>query len=244
MRLPNHDTEIATFFSGLKAREDEHTAQIRADLAPFWSGVITRLEWARSIRERYDASLSPRWNVLELIGPDENRLSDIIAMFLSADDNHGQGRIYLDLFMKAIGEDSLVGRRAIVRREDPTTHIANCSRRVDITLDFGGFAVGIENKPWALEQQDQVNDYCLHLSRKFQKNYKLIYLSGDGSEPVSIDGSKKAELIRERRLRVMAYPIEFLSWLKCCWAESRSEKMRLFLADFVDYVQNNFRLVS
>jgi hypothetical protein len=40
------------------------------------------------------------------------------------------------------------------------------SRRIDFTVDMGPDGVGVENKPWASDQEEQVLDYVRHLAKK------------------------------------------------------------------------------
>jgi PD-(D/E)XK nuclease superfamily len=56
-----------------------------------------------------------------------------------------------------------------VVREDATRYIIASQRRIDITIDFGNAGIGIENKPWAGEQPDQLRDYAAHLAKKYRE---------------------------------------------------------------------------
>ena len=57
-------------------------------------------------------------------------------------------------------------------REDSTVYVQAFQSRIDITLDFGDgdAGLGIENKPWAGEQPDQLQDYQAHLSKKYSSD--------------------------------------------------------------------------
>ena len=68
--------------------------------------------------------------------------------------------------------------------------------------------MGIENKPWAIEQTDQIKDYVEHMRAKYG-DFAIVYLSGDGSEPQSIDEQERVKLTRANRLIVFSYNTSF-----------------------------------
>ena len=59
----------------------------------------------------------------------------------------------------------LSGKQPQVKREDRTHYNENQSRRIDITVDFEGFGIGIENKLWAGEQEYQLKGLLLSSRR-------------------------------------------------------------------------------
>lgn len=62
-------------------------------------------------------------------------------------------------------------------REDSTAYIVNNQRRIDITLNFENkFEIGIENKPWDKEQENQLQDYEKHLRKKVREEVALTKL--------------------------------------------------------------------
>jgi hypothetical protein len=173
----------------------------------------------------------------------ENRLSDIIADLLNPNGKHGQGDLFLNEFLRIIGVSrQYEAQKVNVRREDLTRYIMNPFRRIDITIDFdfGDFGIGVENKPWAGEQQDQIRNYKEHLEKKY-KSFILVYLFGDGSEPQSIGEDEREALKQNGRLKVLTYFTHVKNWLESCYKECKAEKVRWFLRDFIDYIEDNFK---
>lgn len=77
--------------------------------------------------------------------------------------------------------------KARIRRERRTSHIASGLRRIDITVNIkGAFGIGIENKPWAEEQDRQLSDYHNQLDREFKNQFVLIYLSRSEASPTTL----------------------------------------------------------
>lgn len=219
-------------------------SSIRQELQNFFNNLRYRLDIFRQNKKLTDLYLSSDFSVFDYIYPDENTISDVIANMLDPSGTHGQGEKFLRNFLSEIGisiNSDKVGVQ--IKREETTKYIRSALRRIDITIDFNNCerAIAIENKPWDGEQLDQVKDYIDHLSKKYKDNYVLVYLTGDGSEPQSIEQILKVALIAEGRLRVIPYIPRLMNWLEVCFKDCQSEKMRLFLRDFMRYIENNFR---
>jgi len=217
--------------------------ELETKMGNFLLGLGFRLEIFRSVKKKLDVYLASDFSVFDLIVPDENRLSDIIADLISPAGKHGQGNIFLIEFLKIIGCEKLNNIDICnIRREESTDYLSKPGRRIDIIIDFNNFGIGIENKPWAGEQEDQINDYCRHLESKYKDKFCLIYLSGNGNKPQSIEKVKWQRLEQQGKAKVISYPDKFKEWIKSCYKECKAEKIRWFLQDFVNYVERNFRI--
>ena len=139
----------------------------------------------------------------------------------------------------------------------PTSNIEGCrvhleyttdeGRRIDIVLELPGNRwIGIENKPWAGEQERQVADYLQYLRDRAASGETgdawLVYLSSDGSDPRTLpDGSD------ERKYCVtMGYRTTFATtpsaeeWIRQCLQECEAERVRWFLWDVLEYLRRSF----
>jgi hypothetical protein len=205
---------------------------LRADLAK-----------VREAKRLADLTEASDFNVLRYLKPDENLLSDVISDLLDPRGPHGQGPLFLERFLRTSGIDlgqPLEGAR--VRREAMTTFLAQ-NRRIDFTVEVGPFGVGVENKPWAGDQAEQVADYVKHLEKKYgEGQYFLVYLSGSGSDPTSLGEVERERLKRQGRFRTLPYVSGegVLGWLQGCREGCRAEKVRVFLGDLVDYIDTQF----
>jgi hypothetical protein len=128
-------------------------------------------------------------------------------------------------------------------REDTTAYISRSLRRMDIAIDFNKeFAIVIENKPWAGDQKDQIKDYRENLEKEYNGKYFLLYLSPYGNPPSSwsIDEDLRKSLEDEKKLMTISY-FDIKKWLEICYKECKAEKVRWFLRDFTDYVEEMFK---
>lgn len=130
------------------------------------------LDAQRAGAELYGA---PRLNAFTLFRPNENALSRVLSDLLSPRGAHGQGTLFLqslvdELNLPGVGVHEVV----TVRREVMTS----ARRRIDLVVDTPRLLLGIENKPWADQQDDQLVDYHNQLQAwAGQRQAALVFLS-------------------------------------------------------------------
>jgi len=212
----------------------------------YFSEVEFRTKIYNKARQDTDYYMASHFNVFDYIAPNENKLSDIFADLLNPRGKHGQGGIFLKIFLKQIHhekEENLDYCQVV--RESQTTWISNNRRRIDILLRFKeGFVVAIENKPWSTEQENQLQDYHEHLIKKYKKDNCLVYMSGNGVTPTSIEPKKQRILQRDREFEVLNYASGVVTWLEEGYKECQAEKIRYFLRDLIVYIKKNFDSVD
>ena len=243
----------------------EQTYRHRLEMS--FLGLSQKLQIYREEKLRWDRFLSTDFNVVSefiIINqnyfPREDRLSDIIACLLDANGSHGQRSKFLDAFLKRLYKKNhfdttieqrpyffkrlfkkkrpdrvaeLSDKRPQVKREDPTHH----NRRIDITVGFEGFEIGIENKPWTHESNDQLKDYYSHLKDKPEnEEFCLVFITPKGDCPNTIDNPQC--LIKKGELYCLSYRSDILEWLEECWQLCESDRFRWFLRDFREYIRD------
>ena len=211
------------------------------ELERFFTSISHQVTLAEARQRRLDKRQANGFNVFDFIKPDENKLSDILALLLDPNGGHGQGDLFLrSLFSKlGYGLDSKLTRGAIVLREAPTYGIQKHRRRIDVMVE-AGVLLAIENKVDSLEQKDQVRDYLEHLRRCTERHRKdgvLIYLSPDGRPPESLSPEMFDRQQAEGRLYCWSYRKELLEWLEVCRRDCQAEKIQVFLSDFIAYIE-------
>lgn len=222
------------------SKEKQYVTEDR--IIKYFSELQFRLSIYKKAKKETDTYLASCFNVFDYINPNENKLSKIISDLLNPNGEHGQNDTFLKEFLNIIDKElhyNLMNCK--ITREDLTTYILNNKRRIDITLNFENkFEIGIENKPWDKEQENQLQDYQKHLRKKFGENFCIVYISGNGSEPESLSPKLKKQLIKEKKLFVLKYKSDVKFWLDKCYKECKSEKIRIFINDFIQYIEQNF----
>jgi hypothetical protein len=80
-----------------------------------------------------------RFRVFDFFRPQENTLSRILSDLFDPRGRHGQGKVFLDYFLKRINRSDLteVSERAVVRYQDTSYWVAG-GGIPDITIDLAG----------------------------------------------------------------------------------------------------------
>jgi hypothetical protein len=238
--------QLATFFaearSRLQGRMRAEDDSLASSMGRFFADVQFRLQLSRRMRQDIDVYAATEFSVFRYLTADEALLSDIIADLLDPNGAHSQGDVFLRHFLEMTDR---AGRcRGVLQRvvrEPKTTHIGRSLRRIDLLLDFGETAMAIENKPWAIEQEDQIGDYIEHLEARYGPGrYLVVFLSGSGARPQSLRPRDYDRLDRGGQLITVAYTPSFVQFLRSCWRDCRADRVRWFLDDFGRYVEETF----
>ncbi len=200
-----------------------------------------RLATLKEARSRFSDQLAPEFRIFDYLRTDEMGLSTCIASLLDPKGKHGQGSIFLDTFLKSLGDKANWATKSKVRQIS-TEKQANGQRRIDIYLDFespnGGIA--IENKPWAGCQDSQLADYADYLEKEFpgSKNWLLVFLSNRDPEKTSITPARREELENDGRFVQRNYG-EIIDWLDLCACKARAPVVRVFIEELAKFIRTN-----
>lgn len=216
----------------------------------FFEGLDYYLSVSQVARRSLARVVAPSFSVFDYIQPNENMLSTIIAELLNPHGDHGQGDIFLRKFLAILGP--VKGRPgdwetadlsdAVVVKEARTAYLENDKRRIDICIELSDsndikYGIGMENKPWAIEQEAQLSDYNKHLSRQYDERYVIVFLCPTGRHAESIAPQTWIALKKADRAVVMTYTSGLLRWLEDCHRWCQADKVRHFLKDFMAYIQ-------
>jgi len=232
---------MARFLTAYRARCGALASQplTQTRLRRFLRDIRVPIDHARLRRLAEERKQATRFNVFDLIEPDENRLSDVLADLLDPSGKHGQGELFLRLLLEQLnlGWNTHALPSAKVEREAATYALRNRRRRIDLLVE-AGFMLAIENKKDSPEQPHQVKNYLAHLARSAASNhqpYALIYLTPDLRLPSSLTTDALQAERAARHLVCWSYPRELRQWLERCRGECQAAKVQYFLADFITY---------
>ena len=228
----------------------------RDELTGFFAGLGPAVAIAKRAQAQLDRIAATRFSVFPYFNTGELDLSRIFADLLDPSGRHGQGdrflRLFLDLLTKTDGLPSemrsgLSGRNlheCEVHLEFPTReHREKAPGRIDIVLEMPDDVwIGIENKPWAEDQPEQIKDYLKDL--KERGTAWILYFSGDGKKP-----NEWRELEREDQDRCLTVPYcrstdekpSLESWIQRCREQCEAEVVRWFLKDLLEYIREQFK---
>ena len=201
--------------------------------------VAFKMGTLREARSRFSAQLAPEFRIFDYLRTDEMGLSRCIASLLDPKGRHGQGRVFLDALLKRVGSVS-----------DWATNTDNCvvimekqangQRRIDIYLDFQKDGIiGIENKPWAGDQGQQLADYAAYLEKEAGlKKWLLIYLSNRDPSKESIGTSEREEYEKSGHYVRLTYA-DLIKWLEECACKSKATNVRVFIEELAKIIRTS-----
>ena len=247
-------TRLSAFFRDLEVNTTRATNAHRADLESFFTNLRPAVDIVRRVQAELDRRAATRFFLFDFFHPQETDLSRIFRGLLDPGGTHGQGDTFLRLFLDQVREaldKNVRGRFRDGNLRDSQVHLEHrtaAGRSIDIVLRLPGDTwIGIENKPWAAEQQNQVRDYLKYLAggagRKKDADAWLIYLSGDGKRPETLPDDTEA------RMRCPTLPYRSAehgspsleTWIENCRMECEAERVRWFLTDLQRYIRMWFQ---
>jgi hypothetical protein len=209
-------------------------------LESFFHSMEYYLDVSREARQALASAVAASFSIFDYLQPNELLLSRIIADLLDPQGNHGQGSTFLVCFLQrllavncTLPPDWLTrADKATVVNEAATSFLANNARSIDIRIELPPFfGIGIENKPWTVEQVAQLADYRVELDRRYQGQFVLVFLCQQGRTPESIPDAEWMDLQCSGRGALLSYSNDFLTWLVECQQRSQADKIRHFLSD-------------
>lgn len=111
-------------------------------------------------KQRYAAELAPDFNLVDHLRNNEVALSRYLGLLLDTQGVHGQGELFLRGLLQRLGQPGFQPQDLLRVELEQRTH---SGRFLDIYLEFRGGVIGIENKPWAADQDKQLEDYARFL---------------------------------------------------------------------------------
>lgn len=208
------------------------------EIKNFFSITETKINLVEQVRNYYGKELAPNFNSFKFWRIDENKVSTILSFFLTPNETHEQGDIYLKHFLKRFSLNFFYYK-------DNDTLNVECEfstdkgRRIDIVISKNNFekAIAIENKIYVSteDQQNQISDYLDFLKRKTNDNFRLIYLSPQGKTIScdSISAGEKEQQIRDDKLQLLTYEKEMVDCINDFAMMTQNFRVKSFLIDFV-----------
>ena len=200
--------------------------------------VSSKLGALREAKRMFAEQLAPEFSFFDYFRSDELALSACIAGLLDPNGTHGQGSVFLQAFFAHMVDkkDLLFDFKSCEVR---TEHQANDQRRIDIVLRFDDAIVGIENKPWAGDQNQQLSDYANYLEEKaVGKKWLLIYLCDRDPSPNSLPPDQWEKYLKNGNFIQCSFA-QLGAWLNDCSTKAKALQVRIFIEELHKFVRMN-----
>lgn len=217
-------SQVGAISAGVYARELLSLVNIRRKVV---SETIARVA----------PELAPAFEYFRYARLDENALSSIFAEMLRPDGSHGQGPVFLQLFLEVLGLDTPSMPRLV---HVATESQANGQRRIDIVVRADDFVIAIENKPWACDQDNQLRDYAAFVRSLpgVGENWRMVYLSNRKPEDRSLRAHERKGMAEDGHLVEVDFR-QIAAWVDACAKEARALRIRVFLEELAKFIRRN-----
>lgn len=223
-------------------------------IMPFFqeaSGILKRLS------ERYSVTLG--FNAFELVSDvyrKENFHSDILKAILDPKSKHGEGTLFLQLFVKYLQNVAMKQDKAIVMEKlsklqrFERAHVTREEGRIDVLIDFEKYVILVENKiNGADDMERQLPRYVEYVetSRLDKKEVAaIVYLtSAQPKQPNEYSWTKiDQDKIRPLLLSVVGFSEEYpyfnlvQGWLEPCQLRSSRFASVAVLSQYCELLRN------
>jgi hypothetical protein len=209
-----------------------------SSLSPRISELLRFANMHQRHAEALARATGENFNVLHVLGISHYEVqthTPMLGELLNPKGSHGQGNIFLRLFLEHVRQQFPVGgfdpASATVRLEYPIGPVTETSGgRIDIVIQDGrGEAIYIENKIFARDQEKQLQRY-----RARNEKAHLFYLTRFGDMP---EGFTKEQL-KEIRCNCISYARDIRDWLGACRKESAClPRVRETLSQYIHIIE-------
>lgn len=152
---------------------------------------------------------------------DEVRHSAFLAELLNPKGSHGQGDLFLRLFVQKLGITDFQCETSVAVVEKHIGAVTETTGgRIDILInDFNGNHIIIENKIYA---NDGVNQLIRYHNFKNQNLYYLTLYGNDATERSILHNASGVKLVCGEDYKLLSYKTDILQWLELCQKEAVS----------------------
>lgn len=226
---------VARLLGDINARFETRTTATKNSVGILLPDVYRRVSTLQAAKKLVEDQLAPDFCIFDYMKNNENGLSRCLADLFDPCGRHGQRSLFLSTFLKqtGVGDWIEVSGRPLVKTEKTT----NKGRRIDIFMEFDNGVIGIENKPWAGDQDRQLSDYADWLETfPGKKHWTLIFLSNRGPDESSIAGDRVNSLTEEKHFFQMSYR-DLADRLQDGAGKTKALTVRIFVEELAKYVR-------
>jgi len=168
----------------------------------------------------------------------------MLAFFLDSTEDHGQGLLFQELFIRRLQTLPTVGPRLPAnswRVQAERRHADYGQLDLLLTATDGSFGICVENKPrdQTIDQYQQLSSYRRLLQHRHHENYLLLYLSREQRQPHpdSLSHHDRDQLTRSGHYANLTYRDFILPLLDDWYQAVHPESLRIFLRQFRYHVE-------
>lgn len=237
-------SKVTQLFSEFRILEDDHlserinnlrhqVSEFQQSLDPFWKEA--------QLIKRSEAPYYNIFGVLNIRHYETKVHTPFLSNLLNPRASHEQGALFLDSFLKNVLELPYSFSEITNFNIHEELSVAELGR-MDIIITYTANsirkAVVIENKIWAADQEQQLKRYYDYLNkglRLSESDYKLVYLTPNGTTPSETSMSKEdfIRLSKAGVIQILSYKTDIMDWLIDSLPSISSQKIKYSLIQYI-----------
>jgi hypothetical protein len=244
------DDVLISFLEGYKSLNRQLDAQRLATDKLAYARLLGGWQVLERMQRRQQV-IAPEYNVFSLLRNltwDETRLhSPFLADLLNPNGAHGQGTLFYDALLTQLHKMSINSsayRGKDVHFYQVATEVPTGDGFIDVLLTYRGpdarFAVAIENKIYAVDQERQLARYQAYLALHFPGSSMLLYLTPwtRQPDPVSLTPEEVRQLTDADKLRCITYAEHIQPMLRASLPFMQAPVVRQLVEQYCDVLHN------
>lgn len=185
-------------------------------------------------KQRYAAELAPDFNLVDHLRNNEVALSRYLGLLLDTKGVHGQGELFLRGLLQRLGQPGFEPQDLLRVELEKRTH---SGRFLDLYLEFRGGVIGVENKPWAADQDRQLEDYAGFLQTSARGGQWLLVYACNWEPSEASLPPKLRQALEETGNFLRLDFLQIAEWLDESACHACAPKVRLFVEALSAYVR-------
>jgi hypothetical protein len=226
---------------------------LEKDLKDF-NVLFTSFSELNNRRELYERKVTTDYNIFYLLkyvlDKEEQTHSPFLTDLLNVNGKHKQADLFYSAFLRCL---KIMGIEQKFQADDPFYFYAQTEKWIgngfiDIFLTYSSpqkqFAIAIENKVFAKDQEKQLQRYSEYLQKEFDSNFLLLYLTPNvqlPSIPYSIEQARFNELTKLNLLKCITYSDHIAALLNETIPNIQSKKVSYIVEQYSQIIKNNFQ---
>ena len=200
VRVPHHQSEqeMRSELPTVQTKTVNGRAPALGHVAGLLSRIVLRCKVVAESLARVARDLAPGFEYFRYARLNENVITSIFAEMLRPEGSHGQGELFLRLFLEVPGLADQSPQKVVLIE---TERQANDQRRIDIFLRIDNYIIAIENKPWGSDQDNQIHDYAAFAKSQASAggDWRMVYLSNRAPKGKGLRSEDRSNMLERGR---------------------------------------------
>ncbi|MBF0516037.1 MAG: PD-(D/E)XK nuclease family protein [Nitrospirae bacterium] len=236
-------TNMVSLLDGMKELQESSLLLIFNDLKPKIQEYIEE-------EKAHQRQHAPQWNVFKILGIETKEAefhTPFLYGLLNPYGSHGQGRLFLDSFLKVIAEKVPGFDKGGI--SNPNWYVGRDADHVDLRICNDRLRQGfyIENKIYTGVRSGQLSRHVRLWKDRYEDTNKdggVFYLTIGGDEPSDAafesEGDFTRQVIEQKigKIRLLSYKRDIRSWLEAIVERVSPQRLKQSIIQYIEIIND------